>query len=51
MRDLLAILALAVAAGLWALVQRLATRVDPGNPGVRRDCGGECHGCDKPCDE
>jgi len=51
MRDLLAILGLAAAAALWALVQRLAARADPGNPGVRRDCAGECTGCDKSCDD
>ena len=59
MRDLYAILGLAAAAALcstsaaarWALVQRLALRADPANPGVKRDCGGTCNGCDKSCDE
>ncbi len=51
MRDLWAILGLAAAAAVWALVQRLALRADPGNPGVKRDCGGTCNGCDKSCDE
>ncbi len=51
MRDLFAVLGLAAAAALWALVQRLAQRADPGNPGVKRDCGGECNRCDKSCDD
>lgn len=50
MRDLLVVLAVAAAAGLWAIVQLLAKRQDPQNPGVQRDCKGECHGCDKACD-
>ena len=51
MHDLWAIVGLAAAAAVWALVQRMAARADPGNPGVKRDCGGTCNGCDKPCDE
>lgn len=51
MRDALAVLGLAAVAALWAIVQRLAVRVDPRDPGVQRDCSGTCNGCDKSCDE
>ena len=51
MRDIVAILVLAAVAALWAVVQRLAVRLDPENPGVQRDCGGVCSGCEKSCDE
>jgi len=51
MRDLLAILGLAVAAAVWAIVQRMAARADPQNPGVKRECGGTCNSCDKSCDD
>lgn len=51
MRDLLAILGLGAAAALWAIVQRMAARSDPKNPGVKRDCGGVCNGCESSCDE
>ncbi|MCB1008345.1 MAG: hypothetical protein KDB94_05550 [Acidobacteria bacterium] len=40
MGDLVAILALSAVCALWVLVQRWAVRLDPGNPGVVRECGG-----------
>lgn len=40
MVDLVAIAALSAVCALWVLVQRWASRVDPANPGVARECGG-----------
>jgi hypothetical protein len=40
MSEILAILALAAAAGLWVVVQRWALRLDPGDPGPTRSCSG-----------
>ena len=45
MVELAAIFGLALASALWVLVQRLARRLDPADPGVRRCCGG----CSQPC--
>jgi hypothetical protein len=46
--ELLAILILAAAAGGWALLQRWLARVDPGNPGLARECDGSCSHCADP---
>lgn len=47
--DLAAVLALAVVSGGWVLLQRYIDRVDPGNPGLDRECDGGCRSCDREC--
>jgi hypothetical protein len=47
MAEALAIVALAGVSALWVVVQRIAKRLDPADPGVRRGCGG----CAQPCDD
>jgi hypothetical protein len=43
--DWIAIAAVALGCGLWALLQIWIQRRDPGNPGVDRDCDGGCGRC------
>ena len=45
MVELAAVIGLALASALWVVVQRLARKLDPAEPGVRRCCGG----CSQPC--
>lgn len=45
--DLVAIAVLAVACAAWVVLQRWVARVDPGNPGVERECDGGCGSCER----